>query len=97
MTIADFLLDRIAEDLAKSQGPEEPESWCDRAEGIHHDKARAAAECEAKQRVVDDLSPYCFETENKPCGECARVGCRNLRALALSYADHPDYRASWRP
>jgi len=63
-----------------------------------HDPARVLAECAAKRAIValhaviprpDDAS-YCEEDE-------APFPCPTLRALALPYAEHPDYDEAWRP
>lgn len=73
--------------------------------------ARVLAECEAKRQIIelhgDDVEHYC------PTGDDLSVYfnylsgwaeaadnpqlCPTLRALALPYADHPDYREEWRP
>lgn len=47
-----------------------------------HDPARVLAECEAKRRIV---------------AWDASVDYGAVRFLATVYADHPDYRAEWRP
>jgi len=54
-----------------------------------HDPARVLAECEAKRAVVG-LHPEMLGW----CQGCAHESypCRTLLALALPYADHPDYR-----
>jgi len=74
------------------------------------DPARILAECEAKRRIVDlHATAAVWQLE---CPTCA-VGafedhgtaevdrephpCGTLRALALPYADHPDYRPEWKP
>lgn len=58
-----------------------------------HDPARVLAECEAKRRImglVTQMGGY-YEPD------AGRVGAEVLRALALPYADHPDYRDEWKP
>jgi hypothetical protein len=53
------------------------------------DPARVLAECEAKRLLL----------QREPCDDTG-VGddpCHHLRALAVPYADHPDYREEWRP
>lgn len=80
------------------------------AEGDHiarHDPARVLAECEAKRRIVEEHSDGGKDWDGQRfvhwCRRCAgRRGhepwpCPTLRALALPYADHPDYRQEWRP
>jgi hypothetical protein len=76
-----------------------------------HDPARVLAEVEAKQILLDDHSSihvvvdgYCA----REGGECTHAGeawcpwhgienCLTLRALALPYAGHPEYREEWSP
>lgn len=63
---------------------------------IEASPARVLAECEAKRRIVEehgggadpcDAHDASFET----------IPCDTLRALALPYADHSDFREEWRP
>jgi hypothetical protein len=65
--------------------------------------ARVLAECDPKRRIVREhvtklfgdgtFCPTCTDTERRlPVRYCA-----TLRLLALPYADHPVYRAEWRP
>jgi hypothetical protein len=65
-----------------------------------HDPARVLAECEAKRRIVEEwdaahrvalASPQYSYDEGIATGLLAA-----LYALALPYADHPDYREEWR-
>lgn len=68
---------------------------------VHVHAPRWRADIEAKRRIVslhehDDLDG------NLSCGQCdfggyGRQWCATLRLLALSYADHPDYREEWKP
>jgi hypothetical protein len=61
------------------------------------DPSRMVAECEAKRRVVaqfvDAVANY--EADAGPQGQVTRLTFV-LRALALPYADHPDYQPEWR-
>lgn len=71
-----------------------------------HDPARVFAECEAKRRIVALHRPERYaDVDEHFCTTC-RAGafertvdwpCPTLRALALPYADHPDYQEEWRP
>lgn len=71
------------------------------ANGEHiarHDPARVRAECEAKRRIV------AIANDQIRLGRQARgwdnwedMAVATLRALALPYADHPDYDEAWRP
>jgi hypothetical protein len=87
MTLAEFLLARIAEDEAVAR--EWPETltpppdgyafWVDpQGRPIYQPHKRVHAECEAKRRIMA-TQPQIYV----------------LRCLALPYADHPDYRAEW--
>lgn len=57
--------------------------------------ARVLAECEAKRRIVkaaaDDSDPHDYWHGWNDAHGLA------LAALALPYADHPDYREEWKP
>jgi hypothetical protein len=78
---------------------------------VRHDPARVLAECEAKRQIVamhpitDRIVGYGPRTHDFGCEVChdwdgvtSGLGfCDTLRALALPYADHPDYDESWRP
>lgn len=54
--------------------------------------ARVLAECEAKRRIVDTLSPLAGGYG----GDETVVYMDVLRTLASVYVDHPDYREEWR-
>ena len=88
MTLAEFLLARINEDWLTAR-----RTLVDEAIGGHAwNPSRIFADCEAKRRVVD-------LHKDAGMGDCAYSSdpCPTLRALALSYADHPDYLEEWRP
>jgi hypothetical protein len=59
------------------------------------DPARVLAECEAKRRIVEELGDY-DDGYVWASGEASRAETA-LQALALPYADHPDYDESWKP
>lgn len=65
--------------------------------------ARVLAECEAKRRIVEqeirrDVGPVShYISADVHEAIRARLATPNLRALALPYAEHPDYREEWRP
>ncbi|GAA1138517.1 DUF6221 family protein [Nocardioides aquiterrae] len=90
MTLTDFLLARIAEDVAGAEAADAvPAPW-----GFWDD-GRVLAECEAKRRIVG------LHGRVDPCdahdgATLETVECDTLRALAAVYADHPDYREEWR-
>ena len=66
-----------------------------------HDPDRVLAECAAKRELIAWVQRYEVVAGAYP--DLPRVdGARNaarmaLRYVALSYADHPDYREEWRP
>lgn len=109
-SLAEFLLARIAED---KEGATPGEGWnvvgwdhdvavqfWDYGE-VHVGHKRFLAECEAKRQIVEscasilaDESGYYAELD---VPEAAGIASTHLRLLALPYAEHPDYDASWRP
>ena len=92
LTLTEFLLARIAEDEASIHA----------GSGGRYGPDRIRVECEAKRRIVERMTEYCWgsgriQSEPRPpCGVCSRVGCVTLRALALPYADHPDFDSTWK-
>lgn len=75
---------------------------------IRWDPARVLAECEAKRRTVE----WCVEViGDRDLTSYGRFGClreerwalavtlamETMRWFAVPHADHPDYRAEWRP
>ena len=69
---------------------------------------RVLAECEAKRRIItlhEQGSGWLGDPEPRGCLLChendgiiERFGwCETVRALALPYADHPDFRKEWAP
>jgi hypothetical protein len=90
VTLTEFLLARIAEDEEDARSVH----WEDA--GIGSDdpiRSRWLAECEAKRRIVEGMT-VTAEVE----GGGYEIALRDaLRALALPFADHPDYREEWRP
>jgi hypothetical protein len=97
--LSEFLLARIAEDESRVH---------EHAGGMAHadaliEPARLLYECTAKRMIlaVHSISPPTPSTDGSGRGaRCAHDGtrypCLTLRALALPYADHPDYREEWR-
>jgi hypothetical protein len=92
VTLTEFLLARIAEDEATAQG------W---QVGSIVNPARALAECEAKRRIIDGAVEVARVDLNEPVDPDDQglrdVGVKILCALALPYADHPDYLPEWKP
>lgn len=68
-----------------------------------HD-AWVVADAQSKLRILDDVLPNMQSDEIRIAGEWG-IGSDPIREtsddllsfLALPYADHPDYRAEWRP
>ena len=93
MTLAEFLLARIAEDEAIARRSvnwsEGITEWADGGDPdwehiARWDPARVLAECEAKREIVVEMA-------------YDGLGPREwiLHQLALPYAGHPDYRQEW--
>jgi hypothetical protein len=102
MTLVEFLLARIAEDEegARRASAVEGGDFAIAAlplplmEGIRPGfPTRVLAECEAKRRIVDLYREVETDRGNDAMSRLDRV----LRALALPYVAHPDYRVEWRP
>jgi len=98
VTLADFLLARIADDEAAAAHAKEALGWTDStsvqiAGREFYDPARVLAECEAKRRIVE-----LFPNHPDHSDGWGNAGGRVLELLALPYADHADYREDeWRP
>ncbi|MFF2773364.1 DUF6221 family protein [Streptomyces sp. NPDC058052] len=67
-------------------------NWADTEHGWTQE--RVLAEVEAKRQILElhteGSSLFCAHCEHEP-------PCPTLRLLALPYADHPNYRDTWRP
>lgn len=111
MTLTKFLLERIAEDVEDITEAElnEPKRidgttlggyWeVEERHGFRYlaiRRARALAECEAKRRIVAQR-----ERSDRSANEgewamgYSDANYEALLALALPYADHPDYQQEW--
>jgi hypothetical protein len=97
MTITEFLLARITEDEASIDDlvRSGDHSWWG--------EVRYMDECEAKRAIVLLHLPSashrwcitCTDIDALPPNNVEAYPCRTLRALALVYADHPDYDTAW--
>jgi len=95
-----FLRDRLDEDeqlarTAASSGAEWPDAagevrTAELAHARRHDPARVLRDVDAARRIIDWAIDF-MEGDYAPWNETC------LELLALSYADHPDYRAEWVP
>lgn len=94
LTLADFLLARIAEDERMAEGIHPEQSFGLDLEGLSRN--RLLAECEAKRRIVEPWRVDGDEVDWR-FGVHAEAHDRILKILAEQYADHPDYREEWRP
>jgi hypothetical protein len=107
MKLADFLLARIAEDEAAAreaiawrerdrpdfEGPdmERPRAWPDTSIAcVLVGPEYVLAECEAKRRIVE-------LNATKPGRKTTFRRRLTLQALAMPYAEHPDYDEGWKP
>jgi hypothetical protein len=106
LTLADFLLARIAEDeeaaraAIASNEPGEPWGYDHiPGDGLHIARwhpGRVLAECEAKRWLISTRTSVIRMTWVECMG--ARIDNPEpleLRVLAFPYADHPDYRQEW--
>ena len=59
---------------------------------------RVLDDCKAKRRIVALCDPQ-YDDDGKPFGGggYTEAWWDSLRTLAVSYADHEDYREEWRP
>ena len=116
VTLADFLLARIAEDEQVARDADNriyPSTWQETRDRVksgwhvahiaRHNPARVLAECNAKRRIVEAEigqmlgSPSGYVDREVYERIRARADSDILRALALPYADHRDYRDEWKP
>lgn len=88
VTLTEFLLERIAEDEATTT---HIDCVCEHDVRQAGCPARILDECEAKRQIVE-----WHERGNSDGYICRNILCPHLAALALVYADHPDYRDEWR-
>lgn len=81
-------------------------TWPNEGEHIaHNDPARVLREVEAKRSVLRDLEQAEFTLSTAGPGTpphdlmtgAVNMLRRTVRLLAVPYADHPAYRAEWRP
>lgn len=101
MTIADFLLARIAEDEAAAREPWGHDETLDSEVQFLYQRERVLAECEAKRQILG-LAQYVEENEGGGAAIALFDGYSLgpsgvLPVLATVYASHPDYDQSWRP
>jgi hypothetical protein len=108
--LTDFLLARIAEDSTVAYAAHQdaqllapitqvltgrPDEDRRLAHIYRWSPARVLAECAAKRGLVED---YLAQLNSNRSGWDARTPRDYpLRAIALPYADHPEYREDWRP
>ena len=92
MTLAEFLLARIAEDEARAVAAMPTGA---RRNGKATQR-RVLAECEAKRRIIDECTGGL--KYDVSCGEGHWWNFKNiLGILALPYANHPDCLPEWKP
>ena len=67
---------------------------------VLYNPARVLAECEAKRAIVQGWGQFLAgapEWAEREMPSVLRMARMTLHALALPYADHPDYRQEWKP
>jgi Family of unknown function (DUF6221) len=109
--LSDFLLARIAEDVAAARAVSRPVGGQQVQEpSAHHivgwGPERVVAACDATRQVVETCAAALAEpalrrkilasTVNQDRGR-RELADRTLRLLAVPYAGHPDHRPEWRP
>lgn len=101
MTLTEFLLARIADQEAAAR----VDRAVDADPLVTRYATQALAECEAKRRIVEDLTAH-LEADHAAMESPVASASWHAKAtalksvaylLALSYADHPDYDEAWRP
>jgi len=104
-TLVEFLLTQIAEDEAEFGGDDfevlrirretAVDLWDETQEREYRVRARVLAECGTKRRIVAACQRLTNQAQDfEYYGVTADDEI--LRALAIPYADHPDYREEWR-
>lgn len=101
--LAGWLLEQIADD-ERMPPVERRVGTCDNMQGVHLERQRWLAECDAKRRIIA-LHPQADQPYAWMCGTCGEIGqemdctypCDTLRLLALPYADRLGYREEWKP
>lgn len=91
LTLAEFLLARIAADQEWAERWIHPSHSTTMCGDCALAQQRILADCEAKRRIVDYEVPWPGDPDAETA---AYYACQ---CLALIYADHPDYRQEWRP
>lgn len=107
--VADEIRAELARDIyLPGQGPDPDDRGMYRASDGNDSPAvvigpvRVLAECEAKRRIVEDCRDLLGGMDDRARmfahdsgDEGPGLAYDTLRALALPYADHPDYDPSW--
>ncbi|MGQ4513725.1 DUF6221 family protein [Streptomyces sp. DW26H14] len=100
MTKGNLLHTVMTWDHPTGHAPIMTESWMDSRHIAEWHPARVLAEVEAKRQLLAIHHPYAPEPDQS-CLGCAGgimfASCPVVRLLTLPHANHPDYRADWRP
>jgi hypothetical protein len=105
-----FLRARL-DDLERDNGSRnEPESWCDRGNGIHFHHEFIVALVASQRLLIDEIIGFlvledgewgCSHEANEiTAGKCRRNIVNEicgLQMLAWPFRKHPDYRQEWKP
>lgn len=100
MTLTEFLLARIADDVKWARGRRDEDFRKHRVSGRRphlapDDAERVLTQCAAYRAIVEAMRPIAEDpTEHDGWVALAED---TLRALASIYASHPDYREEWKP
>lgn len=103
--LVEFLLARVAEDEAEARAAQADAMvgfrWKHWPEGAYYEiqaatltsTRRTRAECEAKRRIVERAAPL---ADSQVRRQTRTLALGVMLALALPYADHPDFDPAWR-
>jgi hypothetical protein len=101
VTIGEFILARVSDDeflaghMVRSRVGEVATSVASLGSW---DPRRVLAQCAVRRALVDRHQVGVRDAAPCPCGRAGTAcpPCHTLRALALEWADHPDYQPEWR-
>lgn len=98
-----FYRARLDDEARRNKRTGEPEDWCDRAHGIHHEPEWIDADIASKRAILDQLVEALEDfkrghsrVHRHALARAAALG-RAVRLLATVYADHPDYLREFAP
>ena len=98
--LADFLLERIAEEEAAAHDRHDSECGAALDSPVECGcdyPARTLADCASRRAVVEEHgAPLCGWTHDSLMIHAVPGACPTLLALVQTYANHPQFRSEWR-